>query len=288
MSERIAVFADVHGNFTALKAMYEDSLTQKIDRYWFMGDLFLPGPGAANVWQLMQQIAPQYCLRGNWDDLAVRGVAGKMDLDKPSHIYFARLAQWLATQLPTTVFTTIADWPLHITTKVGKLTFSLAHNLPDLNMGQHLFPTNSSTNFDDAFPGDEDVAIYAHVHHELMRYASDERLVFNPGSVGEPFNHWPALQADLRARYLILTVDEAGIGGVEFRHVPYDRHLEWVAAQQADIPYLELYQKQLKTGLVYTHDQKLVSHYNERYHYDDDYRRFQKRLKVQKDDRSNR
>lgn len=278
MSEKIAIFADVHGSYTALKAMYQDSMKQHVDHYWFMGDLFLPGPGAANVWQLMQKIAPEYVVRGNWDDLAVRGAAGQMDLDKPSHVYFARLAQWLATQLPSNVFTTMGNWPLHETVTAGKYRFSLAHNLPDLNMGQHLFPTNDSANFDDAFPGNEDIVIYAHVHHELMRYATDERLVFNPGSVGEPFNGWQRIQDDMRARYLILTVDETGISDIHFRHVPYQRERELTAAKQAHVPYLELYQKQLKTGLVYTHDQKLVDHYNQLYGYADEYRRFQHEL----------
>lgn len=278
MSEKIAIFADVHGSYTALSAMYADSLQQQVDHYWFMGDLFLPGPGAANVWQLMQKIAPRYIVRGNWDDLAVRGAAGKMELKKPSHVYFARLAQWLSTQLPAAVSQTMANWPLHRTVSAGKYRFSLAHNLPDLNMGQHLFPTNDSANFADAFPGDEDVAIYAHVHHELLRYAPDERLVFNPGSVGEPFNGWSRIQQDMRARYLILTVDETGISDIHFRHVPYQRELELAAAERAHVPYLELYKKQLQTGLVYTHDQQLVDHYNQLYGYTDDYRQFQQNL----------
>lgn len=278
MSEKIAIFADVHGNYTALDAMYRDSQQQQVDHYWFMGDLFLPGPGALNIWQLVNKMNPQYLVRGNWDDLAVRGAAGKMDLKRPSHVYFARLAQWLAGQLPASVFDQIASWPLHQDVISGGLTFSLAHNLPQLNMGQHLFPTNESAKFEDAFLGQEDVAVYAHVHHALMRYASDERLVLNPGSVGEPFNRWPRLQADLRARYLMMTVDQTGISAIEFRHVAYDRHQEWVDAQKAGIPYLELYHKQLQTGLVYTHDQQLVDHYNQRYHYADDYRHYQQKV----------
>ena len=43
MGERIAVFSDVHGNTTALEAVYQDSIKQKVDKYWFLGDLFSPG-----------------------------------------------------------------------------------------------------------------------------------------------------------------------------------------------------------------------------------------------------
>ena len=35
-----------------------------------------------------------------------------------------------------------------------------------------------------------DLAVYAHVHHQLMRYTTAEQIVLNPGSVGEPFCDW--------------------------------------------------------------------------------------------------
>ena len=103
----------------------------------------------------------------------------------------------------------MAKWPLQQTRQVGKYTYTVSHNLPDLAMGQDLFPTNPAQNFDRLFSGQKaattaQVASYAHVHHELMRYATDERLVLNPGSVGEPFNRQWDLQADTRAQYMLL------------------------------------------------------------------------------------
>ena len=74
----------------------------------------------------------------------------------------------------------IASWPMHVTKRVGPLNFGISHNLPWLNMGQDLFPTQASENFDKLFnvAGEPvDVAIYAHVHHDLLRYGSDERMV---------------------------------------------------------------------------------------------------------------
>lgn len=65
----------------------------------------------------------------------------------------------------------------------------MTHNLPDLNYGQALYPTEKQRNFNELFDGNQnlDLAIYAHVHHPLMRYSSDEQFVLNPGSVGQPF-----------------------------------------------------------------------------------------------------
>lgn len=260
--------------------MYRDSKQQGVDQYWFIGDLLMPGPSVSTIWQIVQEMAPTVIVRGNWDDLVVVGSRGKMDMEKPSHVYFGRLAEYVDQHAPAGMIDEIAKWPLHVTKQVGALNFGISHNLPNLNMGQDLFPTKASTNFDRLFTVGEgqapiDVAIYAHVHHDLFRYGSDERIVLNPGAVGEPFNHWPKLQRDLRAHYLILEVDDLGVVETNFRHVPYKRVQEkQLAAQVADLPYQELYQKMMDTGRAYTHDDTLLSQLNARYHYAAQYQAF--------------
>lgn len=281
MQTKIAVFSDVHGNLAALNAMYQDSIKQGVDEYWFIGDLLMPGPSVNEIWEIVEKMAPTVFVRGNWDDLVVNGAAGRMDVAKPSHVYFGRLAQYVAEHAAPGIIAELAKWPLRVTRRVGGLNFGISHNLPDLNMGQDLFPTKPSTNFDRLFAvpfGHEplDVAIYAHVHHDLLRYASDERIVLNPGAVGEPFNHWPGLQKDVRAHYLILTVDDLGLAETSFRHVPYDREEEKRRAAGTDLPYRGLYQKMMDTGSAYTHDDELLQKYNDRYDYVAQYRRFAK------------
>ena len=51
MTRKIGIFSDVHGNYTALKAVYEDALALGVDDFWFLGDLFSPGPGAQDLWE---------------------------------------------------------------------------------------------------------------------------------------------------------------------------------------------------------------------------------------------
>lgn len=280
LKTRIAVFSDVHGNLSAFQAMYQDSLKQQVDQYWFIGDLLMPGPSVARVWKLFEKLAPAVVVRGNWDDLVVRGARGMMDLNKPSHVYFARLAQYVDRHAPAGMVDRIANWPMHVTKKVGPLNFGISHNLPTLNMGQDLFPTKDTANFDRLFQGATDqpvdIAIYAHVHHQLLRYSNDERIILNPGAVGEPFNHWSTLQRDLRAHYLILEVDDQGLAATTFRHVAYDRTVESDRAKTDAIPYAELYQRMMKTGLAYTHDNDLLSKYNDEYGYAEEYRQFAK------------
>lgn len=140
VKKRIAVFSDTHGNLTALQAMYRDSIAQHVDEYWFIGDLLMPGPSVKPIWEILQEMKPTVIVRGNWDDLVVRGARGMMDMERPSHIYFARLAQYVAEHAPDGMIDEIASWPMHVTKRVGLLNFGISHNLPWLNMGQDLFP----------------------------------------------------------------------------------------------------------------------------------------------------
>lgn len=281
MRRRIAVFSDTHGNLSALQAMYQDSIKQHADEYWFVGDLLMPGPSVGAMWDIFQKMKPTVIVRGNWDDLVVRGARGMMDMERPSHIYFARLAQYVAEHTSSAVIDEIASWPLHVTKRVGALNFGISHNLPWLNMGQALFPTQETANFDKLFniAGETvDVAIYAHVHHDLLRYASDERVILNPGAVGEPFNHWQPLQRDLRAHYLMLEVDAIGLAETSFRHISYDREQEKKLAEKSDVPYKDLYQKMMITGRAYTHDDELLTAYNDKFNYADDYQKYAKKI----------
>ena len=207
MGERIAVFSDVHGNTTALEAVYQDSIKQKVDKYWFLGDLFSPGPGAQDLWDLFKQINPEICIRGNWDDLFLNALRGVVDTDRTSLVYISKLAQTLSERLDANeVTSTIKKWPIREETRVRDIRVGLTHNLPDLNYGQALYPTEKQRNFNELFDGNQnlDLAIYAHVHHPLMRYSSDEQFVLNPGSEGQPIFAWDKIQKDMHAEKLII------------------------------------------------------------------------------------
>src|SRR5699024_8199958 len=70
---RIAVFSYVYGDFSAFDAMYQDSIKQSVVQYCFIGVLFMTGLSVLMVCNLCEKIAPHVVVRGNWDDLVVRG-----------------------------------------------------------------------------------------------------------------------------------------------------------------------------------------------------------------------
>lgn len=269
MERRIAIIADVHGNYTAFKAVRDDIVKQQVDECWFMGDLFMPGPGAINIWQLLESLKPTICLRGNWDDDLIQAYDGAHSYDDETKIMISRIGEFIGNEVGGDVIQEMAKWPITTSIQVGAVRLILNHNLPQSNSGQCLFPTNDQQKMDQIMDPSQhyDMGIYAHVHHQLYRYTSQERLILNPGSVGEPYDGWNLHQTNLRARYLLLTVDDGGIADLDYRRVAWDMQEERNRARNEELPYKEMYLRHLENGRNFIHDQPFLAQINKAHNY---------------------
>ncbi|MEN2666442.1 metallophosphoesterase family protein [Listeria aquatica] len=267
---KIAVFSDVHGNMTALSAVLEDSLARGATEHFFLGDLLLPGPGAADLFSCLEEVNASVCIRGNWDDCFLEVLNGEVDLNDPSDLYLTMLVRHIYGEMKYSDIMKLKSWPTHDVIEIEGLRIGLSHNLPNKNYGGFLYPTNPQENFEALFDGNElDIAIFAHIHRPIFRYSNQEQLILNPGSVGHPYHGWEKFQKDVRAEYLLLEIDETGVKGTEFRKVNYDKAFEFQKAKQQRHPYLSLYEELLKTGRSYTHDYERL----ETFHVDSVYKR---------------
>ncbi|MBF7146875.1 metallophosphoesterase family protein [Bacillus toyonensis] len=267
MKHKIGVLADVHGNATALKAVIEDSLKEGVTDYWFLGDLIMPGPGSNDLFEMLDSVNVDTYVQGNWEDSFLDVLNKNIDIDNATDIYVSRLVQYQCENLDKNYINHIKNLPLHITKQVNDLSISISHNLQNKNYGGDLWPTNNQEQFDRLFDCDYDIAIYAHTHHQLLRYSSNDQLIINPGTVGQPFYKWNKLNSDLRAQYAILEIDEAGITDVRFKKVFYDVEKEYKNATNKDLPYIDLYRELLETGKTHTHDIELLQEINDKYNY---------------------
>ena len=69
--------------------MYADSQTQRVDEYWFVGDLFMPGPGRSENVGAVMRMHPTVMVRGNWDDLLVNGARDQLVIDNRADVFLA-------------------------------------------------------------------------------------------------------------------------------------------------------------------------------------------------------
>ncbi|MDA2313362.1 MULTISPECIES: metallophosphoesterase family protein [Bacillus cereus group] len=278
MKHKIALLADVHGNATALKAVIEDSMKESVTEYWFLGDLIMPGPGSNDLFEMLESINVDTYVQGNWEDSFLDVLNKNIDIDNATDIYVSRLVQYQCENLDENYIKQIKNLPLQITKQVNDLSISISHNLQNKNYGGDLWPTNNQEQFDRLFDREYDIAIYAHTHHQLLRYSSNDQLIINPGTVGQPFYKWNKLNSDLRAQYAILEIDEAGITDVRFKKVFYDVEKEYKNATNKNLPYIDLYRELLETGKTHTHDIELLQEINDKNNYKDEVIKFIKKV----------
>ena len=259
MMTKIAVLSDIHGNTTALNAVLEDALSLQVDEYWLLGDILMPGTGRKNIIETLADLPITAQVLGNWEYSLWRACHRKLDETKPSLRYLLRQCQYIMEEVSQEEIDALQNYPLQIHRQFGDLTIGLSHHLPDKNWGRELIHLGKQEDFDHLVTDPAcDIAVYGHIHQQLLRYGSGGQLILNPGSIGQPFFLSSNLRRDLRAQYMILEFDEKGLKDVDFRRVDYDIQAELQLAKDLNLPYYQVYYESLVKGIHHTHNQDLL------------------------------
>lgn len=256
---KIAVLSDIHGNTTALEAVLTDAKKAKVDEYWLLGDILMPGTGRRRILNLLAALPITVKVLGNWENSLWRGLHRKLDLTKASHRYLLRQCQYILEEISPEEIEDLHNQPMQVHRQFGDLTVGITHHLPDKNWGRELIHTGKQEDFDRLVTEPHaSIAVYGHIHQQLLRYGSDGQLILNPGSIGQPFFLDAGLRKYLRAQYMILEFDEAGLADVDFRRVDYDVEAELQLAKDLKLPYFRVYYESLVNGIHHTHNQELL------------------------------
>ena len=256
---KIAVLSDIHGNTNALETVLADAKAAKVDEYWLLGDVLMPGTGRRRILNLLADLPITVRVLGNWEDSLWRGLHRKLDLTKASHRYLLRQCQYILEEISPEEIKDLHNQPMQVHRQFGDLTVGITHHLPDKNWGRELIHMGKQEDFDRLVTEPyASIAVYGHIHQQLLRYGSDGQLILNPGSIGQPFFLDAKLRKDLRAQYMILEFDETGLADVDFRRVDYDVEAELQLAKDLKLPYFQIYYESLVNGIHHTHNQELL------------------------------
>ena len=256
---KIAVLSDIHGNTTALEAVLADAEVVEVDQYWLLGDVLMPGTGRRRILDLLVSLPITARVLGNWENSLWRGLHRKLDLTKASHRYLLRQCQYILEEIAPEEIEDLHNQPMQVHRQFGDLMVGITHHLPDKNWGRELIHTGKQDDFDRLVTEPHaSIAVYGHIHQQLLRNGSDGQLILNPGSIGQPFFLDAGLRKDLRAQYMILEFDEAGLSDVDFRRVDYDVEAELQLAKELKLPYFQVYYESLVNGIHHTHNQELL------------------------------
>jgi putative phosphoesterase len=238
--DRIAVISDLHGNLPACEAVLEDIASRGISRVCCLSDLIGKGPSPCEVLDAVRQHC-EVVVRGNWDELI--GI-------KPDDLNFS----WQAERLGTERVQYLAQLPFHHDFRMSGRRIRLVHASPqsvyhrvqpwdEPEKRLAMFDTLAEESGKVAFA--PDVVGYGDVHNAFIQHFQGKTL-FNVGSVGNPLDV-------TQASYCILEGDSGEERttpfSIHFVRVPYDIELAVKQAEQADVPSLPYYIRELRTGI---------------------------------------
>ena len=269
MNHKIAILSDIHGNATALEAVIADAKKLEATEYWLLGDIFLPGPGANDLVTLLKDLPITVAVRGNWDDCVLEALDGKYGLENPQEIQLMRLTQFLMERMDPATIVWLRSLPLLEKKEVDGLRFSISHNLPDRNYGGDLSVENDTEKFDQLLDEETDVAVYGHVHKQLLRYGSQGQQIINPGTIGMPYFNWEKLK-NHRAQYAVIEVEDGELVNVLFRKVAYDYEAELGLAKSKGLPFIEMYEELRREDNYQGHNLELLASLIEKHGYVED------------------
>lgn len=242
-----------------------DAKAQKVDQYFSVGDLVMRGPQPQEAVDLLKSVNTTVWILGNHEEMyhQLADHKDEFQLKTPKNIMSVILDDYDKKHLDSKSLKFLADLPIKQSITIEDVPIDVFHASPKKTFGVQVRPTDPQKNFDQLMKHSKSlVAIYGHTHQQTMRYSRDGQLILNGGTVGMPvtINH------DQRAQYLILTLDQGNIIGIDFRKVTYDVEQAIQIAKTADLPYADLYINTLK-NCVYSYSQDDVAKLNHENHY---------------------
>jgi predicted phosphodiesterase len=219
---RIAIISDIHGNCVALERTVADLRAGSVDRIVCLGDAIQGGPQPAETVAVLRELACPVVM-GNADDFLLTGESSGAEPITEQQI---AVREWAFARLSADDRAFIGSYRPTVTL--------------DLSGGQQLLCFHGSpTSYDDVIlpetsaeeaarllgQAGAQVLTGGHTHLQQIRRVEDA-LFFNPASVGLAYGSQQTSSkrfvADPWAEYAILTAEEDGRVGLEFRRVPVD------------------------------------------------------------------
>jgi len=228
----LAILYDIHGNLSALEAVIADARERGADKWFIGGDVALFGPAPRETVYRLFELKPAVWIRGNGERWTAQ--PGRA----PDHVHGAVAAA--REELGEGLVTSLMALPE-------------SHLLDDRTRAWHASPVSDVRSFAPE-PADDEAEllknvpelrlVFGHTHIPFERKSAGHGgiVLFNPGSVGMPFD------GDHRAAYALMHDD----GTLEHRRAGYDHVRVPVAlrAKFGDAEWVDVPEKRFETATL--------------------------------------
>lgn len=234
---RVAVIADIHANWPALRAVIAHASRHKVHALWNLGDSVGYGAFPEEVVAFLREAADLGVI-GNFD-LRVLDVERQMEgwdrLTNPERVMGFN---WAYEQLSSESRAYLRTLSQHVRVRVKGHRILLLHGSPD-SIEEGLDAETPKKRLKElAAAVKDDLVLCAHSHRPFARQVKGVWFI-NPGSVGRPDD------GDPRASYVILKL-KRGLLEIKHYRVAYDAERAARAIRQHDLP--EVYAQMVLQG----------------------------------------
>ncbi len=209
---KVAVLSDIHSNYHAFRACYEDAVKHHVEQFVFLGDYVSDLAEPEKTMDLVYEIRANYptiCLRGNREGYMLdyfKGAALFAPGSKSGSLLFTY------DHLRKQDIAFFEELKISDTIELGGVQMEIAHAAADND--RYYFDTEDGR-IEDVFPQMKcKYLLTGHSHKQYVRSTSGKTII-NPGSVGIPQDgtRWP--------KYAILDIENGEVA-CTLREVPYD------------------------------------------------------------------
>ncbi|MFD0678099.1 MULTISPECIES: metallophosphoesterase family protein [unclassified Paenibacillus] len=261
---KIAIISDIHGNLTALEAVCKDISKRRIKRVICLGDLVGKGPQPAECVNRIRELC-EVTLQGNWDHNVNQPHNKEGILWQQSQLGAERLDY--LKQLPFSVDLHLSGRWIRLFHASSKDVYHRVTRKASRKEKLSLFEHTGMTGFpevnimEEAAASDSipvkatrltpDVVGYGDLHIPFMQTIKNKNkeglLLFNTGSVGASYEGIP------QACYSIIEgKPDASINepfSIQTVRVPYDVEKAIAIAEQLQMPGIDRFRYEMRTGL---------------------------------------
>lgn len=206
---RAAVFSDIHSNYHAFRACFDDALKHGADCFIFLGDYISDLAAPVKTLDLVYEIRAQYptiCLRGNRERYMLECEAGTSLFSRGSK---SGSLLYTFEQLRAQDLAFFKSLPIYDVIVLNGIPIEIAHAVRE----------NDRYYFEcaDAYVLEQMECAYLLTGHSHRQYIDhcQGKTVINPGSIGVPMTQGN------RAQYALLEVSAQKLS-CELRQIPYD------------------------------------------------------------------
>ena len=236
---KIAVLADIHANYIALKQVLADAKKFKAERILVLGDLVGYYYWPDKVLKLLEVFESTAYILGNHERMLKSIIDGKSSIDQIVLKYGNGIRK-AVDKLTDEQKYDLTNYPSEKKLKLCGCNIFMCHGSP-FNEDQYVYPDSPRSLLERCVLPDFDFVFMGHTHYPFS-YQSNNTMVVNPGSVGQPRD------IGNLASYVILDTNNKT---VVFRRVLFDIEPIINACNKIDPGYKYLKEVLMRNSVVY-------------------------------------